>query len=121
MTSPVIAVLAGGTSPEREVSLGSGKPVAPAMAYSFPTQFFMVDHDALPEGLDPARHVVCSTLHGVFGEDGGMQFLLDAGGFAYSGCDAKGSDLCFDKWRTRQSVSAMGVQVAPGRHFPAGS
>ena len=38
---------------------------------------------------------------------------------AYAGCDAKGSDLCFDKWRTRQTVSAMGVQVAPGRHFSA--
>jgi D-alanine-D-alanine ligase len=119
MNTPVIAVLAGGTSPEREVSLGSGKAVALAMAYSFPTQFFTVDRDALPEGLDPARHVICSTLHGVFGEDGGMQGLLDAAGFAYSGCDAKGSELCFDKWRTRQAVSAMGVPVAPGRHFLA--
>lgn len=119
MTAPIIAVLAGGTSAEREVSLGSGKAVALAMAYSHPTQFFMVDHDALPETLDPARHVICSTLHGVFGEDGGMQGLLDAAGFAYSGCDARGSDLCFDKWRTRQAVSAMGVQVAPGRHFLA--
>lgn len=121
MNSPVIAVLAGGTSPEREVSLGSGKAVALAMSYSFPTQFFPVDHDALPAGLDPARHVVCSTLHGVFGEDGGMQRLLDAAGFSYAGCDARSSDLCFDKWRTRQSVSAMGVQVAPGRNFQAGA
>lgn len=119
MTSPVIAALAGGTSPEREVSLGSGKAVALAMAYSHPTQFFTVDRDALPAGLDPARHVVCSTLHGVFGEDGGMQRLLDEAGFAYTGCDARGSDLCFDKWRTRQAVSAMGVAVAPGRHFLA--
>ena len=121
MTTPTIAILAGGTSPEREVSLGSGKAAALAMAYSFPTQFFTVEHDALPEGLDPARHVVCSTLHGVFGEDGGMQGLLDAAGIAYAGCDARGSDLCFDKWRTRQSVSALGVQVAPGRHFLANS
>ena len=119
MTSPVIAVLAGGTSAEREVSLGSGKAVALAMAYSHPTQLFTVDRDALPAGLDPARHVVCSALHGVFGEDGGMQRLLDGAGFAYSGCDTRGSDLCFDKWRTRQTVSAMGVAVAPGRHFLA--
>ena len=48
-----------------------------------------------------------------------MQRLLDAAGFAYTGCDARGSDLCFDKWRTRQAVSAMGVAVAPGRHFLA--
>ena len=119
MNSPVIAILAGGTSPEREVSLGSGRAVALAMAYSHPTRFFTVDRDALPEDLDPAQHVVCSTLHGVFGEDGGMQRLLDGAGVHYTGCDAKGSDLCFDKWRTRLTVSAMGVPVAPGRNFPA--
>jgi D-alanine-D-alanine ligase len=116
---PVIAVLAGGTSAEREVSLGSGKAVALAMAYTYPTQFITVDGDALPEGLDSARHVVCSTMHGVFGEDGSMQRLLDAAGIQYTGCDAKGSDLCFDKWRTRLTVSAQGVQVAPGRNFDA--
>lgn len=119
MSTPTIAVFAGGTSPEREVSLGSGKAVALAMAYSFPTEVFVIDADALPAGLDPTRHIVCSTLHGVFGEDGGMQRLLEAAGVAYAGCDAQGSDLTFDKWRTRQTVSAMGVQVAPGRNFQA--
>ncbi|HTL66557.1 MAG TPA: D-alanine--D-alanine ligase [Lacunisphaera sp.] len=119
MTTPIIAVLAGGTSPEREVSLGSGKAVAMAMACTHPTQFFPVDADALPAGLDPRRHIVCSTLHGVFGEDGGMQRLLEESGIAYAGCDAKGSDLTFDKWRTRQTVSAIGVPVAPGRFFTA--
>lgn len=119
MNRPIIAVLAGGTSPEREVSLGSGQAAALAMAYTHPTQFFTVDADALPAGLDPARHIVFSTLHGIFGEDGGMQRLLEAAGVAYAGCDAKSSDLTFDKWRTRQSVSAQGVQVAPGRVFPA--
>ncbi|HVZ63070.1 MAG TPA: D-alanine--D-alanine ligase [Lacunisphaera sp.] len=119
MNSPIIAVLAGGTSPEREVSLGSGKAVALAMAGTHPTQFFPVDADALPAGLDPRRHIVCSTLHGVFGEDGGMQRLLEEAGIAYAGCDAKGSDLTFDKWRTRQTVSAIGVPVAPGRFFTA--
>ena len=119
MKQPVIAVFAGGTSPEREVSLGSGKAAALALAYTHPTQFFPIEADALPAGLDPARHIVCSTLHGVFGEDGGMQRLLEAAGVAYAGCDAKASDLTFDKWRTRQSVSAQGVQVAPGRLFQA--
>lgn len=121
MSSPIptIAVLAGGTSPEREVSLGSGRAVAQAMAYSHPTELFVVDADALPAGLDPRRHVVCSTLHGVFGEDGGMQRLFEAAGVSYAGCDAAGSHLTFDKWRTRQSVAAMGVAVAPGRFFTA--
>ena len=119
MSEPIIAVLCGGTSPEREVSLGSGKFVASALAYSHPTELFVVDHDALPAGLDPARHVVCSTLHGIFGEDGGMQRLLEAAGFRYAGSDERASYLCFDKWRTRQTVSALGVPVAPGRFFNA--
>ncbi len=118
-SQPVIAVLAGGTSPEREVSLGSGRAAAAALATSFPTELFIVKNDALPEGLDPQRHVVFSTLHGLFGEDGGMQQLLDNAGIDYAGCDTRGSALCFDKWRTRQTVSAAGVTVAPGRHFDA--
>jgi D-alanine-D-alanine ligase len=117
MNTPIIAVLCGGTSSERDVSVGSGKAVAQAMTFSHPTQKFIVEADALPAGLDPQRHVVFSTLHGTFGEDGGMQRLLEAAGFSYAGCDAKGSDLCFDKWRTRQAVSAMGVRVAPGKFF----
>jgi D-alanine-D-alanine ligase len=117
ITEPTIAVLSGGTSPEREVSLGSGRASALAMSYAHPTELFDVTADAVPAGLDPARHVVFSTLHGVFGEDGGMQRLLDAAGVAYAGCDAAASDLCFDKWRTRQSVAAQGVRVAPGRFF----
>jgi D-alanine-D-alanine ligase len=77
---PVIAVLAGGTSAEREVSLGSGQASAVALARSFPTRLFRVEADALPAGLDATRQVVFSTLHGTFGEDGGMQRLLDAAG-----------------------------------------
>ena len=119
VTGPTIAVLCGGTSPEREVSLGSGKFVASAMAYSHPTELFIVDSDALPPSLDPAKHVVCSTLHGIFGEDGGMQRLLEAAGFHFAGSEARSSELCFDKWRTRQTVSAVGVPVAPGRFFNA--
>ena len=46
-----------------------------------------------------------------------MQRLLEGAGIAYAGCDARGSELAFDKWRTRQAVSAMGVVVAPGRQF----
>ena len=119
MKPPIIAVLCGGTSSESEVSLGSGKAVALAMAAAYPTEKIILQTEAVPAGLDPERHVVCSTLHGTFGEDGGMQRLLDAAGISYAGCDAKGSDLCFDKWRTRQTVAVAGVQVAPGRCFDA--
>ncbi|MFM9081718.1 MAG: D-alanine--D-alanine ligase, partial [Opitutaceae bacterium] len=80
LPSPVIVVLAGGVSAEREVSLGSGRASALALARSFPTRLVEVGAAALPDGLDPARDVIFTTLHGTFGEDGGMQRLLDAAG-----------------------------------------
>jgi D-alanine-D-alanine ligase len=77
----------------------------------------VVDAAELPHGLDPAQHVVFSTLHGTFGEDGGMQRLLDEAGFAYAGCDAASSALCFNKQLTKEAVSAAGVRVCPGLSF----
>jgi D-alanine-D-alanine ligase len=119
MSQPIIAVLAGGTSAERDVSLGSGKASAIALARSFPTRFFEVTANAIPSGLDPKRHVVFSTLHGTFGEDGGMQRLLDAAGVHYAGCDAAASELTMDKTRTKDAVAARGVRVVPGIRFDA--
>jgi len=111
MKNPVIAVLAGGTSAEREVSLGSGLACAVALARSFPTRLFDVTAAALPAGLDANQHVVFSTLHGTFGEDGGMQRLLDAAHIHYAGCDAASSALTMDKTRTKDAAAARGVRV----------
>lgn len=116
---PVIAVFAGGTSAEREVSLGSGAACALALTYAFSTRLFQVDANALPAEFDPARQVVFSTLHGKFGEDGGMQRLLDAAGATYAGCDAASSALTMDKARTKEAVAAKGIGVAPGVAFDA--
>lgn len=117
--SPIIAVFCGGTSAEREVSLGSGHACLIALARRFPVRLFELDHDALPAGLDPASHVVFSTLHGGFGEGGGMQRLLDAAGFEYAGCGAESCTLTLDKTRTKQTVEAAGVRVVRGWDFPA--
>jgi len=116
---PEIAVLAGGTSSEREVSLGSGLASAAALARSFPTRLFEITADALPARLDPRRQVVFSTLHGGFGEDGSMQRLLDAAGVVYAGCDAASSALTMDKTRTKNAAAARGVQIGPGVVFDA--
>lgn len=121
MSTPVIAVFAGGTSAEREVSSGSGAACALALSRSFPTRLFNVTADALPPGYDPARHVVYSTLHGTFGEDGGMQALLDAVGAAYAGCGAAASRLTMDKTLTKETVAKKGVRVADEVVFDAGS
>ncbi|QYM78079.1 D-alanine--D-alanine ligase [Horticoccus luteus] len=119
MTTPIIAVLCGGTSSEREVSIGSGRACAIALARSFPTCLIDVTAEALPAALDRERHVVFSTLHGTFGEDGGMQRLLDAAGIAYAGCDATASALTMDKTRTKQAVAACGVRSPRGLTFSA--
>jgi D-alanine-D-alanine ligase len=110
MTTPIIAVFAGGTSSEREVSLGSGRACALALSRSFPTRCFEINGEALPAGLDPAKHVVFSTLHGTFGEDGAMQRLLDAAGVSYAGCDAASSALTMDKTKTKAAAAAQGVR-----------
>jgi D-alanine-D-alanine ligase len=116
---PIIAVLAGGISAERDVSLGSGRAAALALARSFPTRLLEIDADAIPAGLDPKQHVVFSTLHGTFGEDGGMQRLLDAAGVTYAGCDAASSALTMDKTRTKEAAAAKGVRVADAVRFTA--
>jgi D-alanine-D-alanine ligase len=116
---PIIAVFAGGTSAEREVSLGSGRACALALARTFPTQLFEINADALPAGLEAARHVVFSTLHGTFGEDGGMQRLLDAAGVNYAGCDAASSALTMDKALTKRTGAAAGLAAIPGMLCPA--
>jgi D-alanine-D-alanine ligase len=120
MNSPRITVLAGGISSEREVSLGSGAAAAAALARLWPTRLVDVVVAALPSGLDPSRDVVFSTLHGTFGEDGGMQRLLDAAGIDYAGCDAASSALTMDKAATKRAAAAAGVRVAPDRTFHVG-
>ena len=119
VSEPIIAVLAGGISAEREVSLGSGAASALALTRSFPTRLFEVTGESLPAGLDPERHVVFSTLHGTFGEDGGMQRLLDAAGVFYAGCDAAASALTMDKVRTKRAAEARGVTGAADVVFSA--
>lgn len=112
-----IVVLCGGVSSEREVSLGSGKACAAALARLWPTRLVDVKEANLPRGLHPERDLVFSTLHGTFGEDGAMQTLLDQAGVCYAGCDAESSALTFDKQRTKQAAAEAGVPVIPGMIF----
>ncbi|MEO6873626.1 MAG: D-alanine--D-alanine ligase [Opitutaceae bacterium] len=121
MKDPVIAVLVGGVSAEREVSLGSGLACAMALARSFPTRMFDVTSNALPAGLDANQHVVFSTLHGTFGEDGGMQALLESAHLHYAGCGVASSALTMDKTKTKAAAAAWGVSGTRGILFTAQS
>ena len=108
-----IAVLLGGTSAEREVSLQSGKAVLEALLNQ--------GYNAHP--VDPKEYPVANLkndgfdrvfniLHGRGGEDGTMQGLLEQIGLPYTGCNVMASALTMDKMRTKMLWKAFGLPVA---------
>ena len=108
-----IAVLLGGTSAEREVSLQSGKAVLEALLNQ--------GYNAHP--VDPKEYPVANLkndgfdrvfniLHGRGGEDGTMQGLLEQIGLPYTGCGVMASALTMDKMRTKMLWTAFGLPVA---------
>ena len=109
-----VAVLMGGTSNERAVSLVSGKNVADALASldAFEVVPVVLDADnldALPAGVD-ACYI---TLHGGWGENGGVQAVLDARGIPYTGPGARASRIAMDKIETKKVLDAAGIPNAP--------
>lgn len=122
-----VAVLLGGSSAEREVSLKSGNAVLTALkqegvdAFAFdPAERPLTD--LLAEKVD--RVVI--MLHGRGGEDGTLQGALEYLGIPYSGSGVLGSSLAMDKVRSKQIFQALGLptaryEIARKRDFDAGS
>jgi len=130
MISPLkIAVMLGGPSAEREVSLRSGAAVAKALR-TLGHDVYEVDPGATVESpapaskskrrtknepgwsLAPGTDVVFLALHGTYGEDGTVQTELEKIGVAYTGCDAEASRIAFDKVLTKKACVAHGVPTA---------
>lgn len=105
-----IVVLCGAVSPEREVSLRSGRAAAGALPGS---RLVELERNALPDWLDGGRHVVLPLIHGDYGEDGQVQAELEARGIAFAGCAAAASRLCIDKVATKQVMRRAGVPAVP--------
>ncbi|MGJ7901076.1 D-alanine--D-alanine ligase [Lysobacter sp. 1R34A] len=107
-----VAVLMGGTSAEREVSLDSGRGVLEALR-SRGVEAFAVD--GIPALMDAIRaggvDRVFNILHGNKGggEDGVLQGVLEALGVPYTGSDVLGSALAMDKIRTKQVWMSTGL------------
>src|ERR1700745_3859109 len=91
-----IAVLCGGSSSEREVSLRSGSAVAKALR-SLGAEAFEIDVRDANFHLPAATEIAFNALHGTFGEDGGVQAILEEKGIPYTGEGVDGSRLAFNK------------------------
>jgi D-alanine-D-alanine ligase len=109
-----IAVLMGGLSAEREVSLASGASVHRALlARGY-------DAVAMDMGRDLALHlagekidIAFICLHGRFGEDGAVQGLLEVMGIPYTGSGVLASALAMHKVFAKQIFGANGLAIAP--------
>ncbi|MBU8907210.1 D-alanine--D-alanine ligase family protein [Desertibacillus haloalkaliphilus] len=109
-----IAVLYGGTSAEREVSLSSGKGVIKALENN--------GHEVVGIDFHPDRladlvtladvDIVYIALHGRFGEDGRIQGFLDMLGVPYVGSGVLGSALAMDKAKSKTFFATAGIRTA---------
>ena len=108
-----VAVLKGGISSEREVSLRSGAAVAQGLragGYDV-VEVDVVGKDfTVPSGVE----AVFVALHGTFGEDGGVQRILAGMGIPYTGSGAESCRVAFDKVLTRKRLEKNGVPVPAG-------
>src|SRR5437899_906225 len=103
-----IAVLMGGPGSERDVSLATGRGVSKALR-SLGTE--VVEIDVRDENFQLPSHVDLAflTIHGTFGEDGQLQRILERRGIAYTGDGVEGSEIAFDKIRTKEKFREHGV------------
>lgn len=111
-----VAVLKGGLSRERDVSLSSGAACAAALRKAgYDVVEIDVGHDVW-EKLKEARPDVCfNALHGPLGEDGSIQGLLNYLGIPYTHSGVAASSLAMDKNRTKMIAKANGLRVATGK------
>ena len=105
-----VAVLFGGKSAEREVSLKSGNAVLRALQDAGVDAFGIdVGDDFLSRLLAEKIDRAFIVLHGRGGEDGSMQGLLECAGIPYTGSGILASALAMDKLRTKQVWQSLGL------------
>jgi len=109
-----IAVVMGGFSDEREISLQTGTLVADALEKGGYTAIERVDMgrdiDIVLRKLKP--EVVFNALHGTYGEDGRIQGLLDLLGIPYTGSGVAASAIAMDKIFCKMVMRHLGIAVA---------
>ncbi len=111
-----VAVLMGGISSEREVSLNSGAQVSEALkkaGYEVTPIIVTADLAALLSALTPRPDAVFNALHGRFGEDGTIQGVLDYIGLPYTHSGVRASALAMDKVAAKALFASAGLPIAP--------
>ncbi len=109
-----IAVLAGGNSSERDVSLESGRNVADALRARGHVVDLIDPQESCLTKLSNQTDVVLPMLHGTGAEDGVLQDQLDRIGIPWLGSSAEASRLTFNKVATRTALQSSGLLVPPG-------
>jgi D-alanine-D-alanine ligase len=108
-----VAVLMGGWSAEREVSLNSGKAVAAALeGEGYRVSKIDVDRDIAARLKDMKPEVCFNALHGAFGEDGCVQGVLECLAIPYTHSGVLASALAMHKERAKDVMRPAGVPVA---------
>jgi D-alanine-D-alanine ligase len=113
--SPYVAVLLGGRSNEREVSLITGLAVEKALIESgYRVKSIDVGESMLTllNSLDPKPDVVFNALHGRYGEDGCIQGLLNCLDIRYTHSGVLASAMAFNKPVAKSIMAAAGIKVA---------
>ncbi|HZQ49594.1 MAG TPA: D-alanine--D-alanine ligase [Candidatus Dormibacteraeota bacterium] len=107
-----IAVLCGGRSAEREVSLRSGAQVQEALrGLGHDVATLDIDRSTWDALRDGGFDCVFNALHGRLGEDGTVQGMLELLDLPYTGSGILASALCIDKARAGQMMAAEGIHV----------
>ena len=111
-----VCVLMGGWSAEREVSLSSGKGVADACrSLGHDTHEVDMGRDVARTLSDLAPDIVFNALHGVPGEDGAVQGMLDMLGLRYTHSGLAASVVAIDKELTKRVLVPAGIRMPQGK------
>ncbi len=121
-TGKKVAVLYGGLSSERDVSLKTGAACADALrAKGHDVVLVDVDHDVAARLRAEKVDVAFNALHGRWGEDGCIQGLLEAMAIPYTGSGVLASAIGMDKVASKTLFRALGLALAEYRVFPRGA
>ena len=109
-----IGVLMGGLSPEREVSLTSGKEIFNAIGRKGLNAIMIdVDHNIGATLVERKIDLACIALHGTWGEDGTIQGLLEYLKIPYTGPGVLGSAIAYNKVVSKEIFMERGIPTAP--------